>query len=250
MTDLKNISILPPEGFDEKKTKKKLKALREEMADLQHIMQAQGKYSLLVVLQGMDASGKDGTVKNVFSKIPAFGISVSSFKVPTKEELAHDFLWRIHQQTPKKGQIKIFNRSHYEDVLVTRVLGFTDDETAKQRFGLINNFEKQVATNNTVILKFYLHISYDEQEKRLLERTTEGHKFHKHSDGDWENRPHWDDYMRYYEECIDNTQEAAPWHIIPVGNKRYKEYLVAKTVVEALRKLDLKYPALDTERFA
>lgn len=247
MINLNQLSSDAPAHLDKDKIKKETKALKERMEELQHIMRAQEKYSLLVVLQGMDASGKDGTVKKVFSKIPAFGISVSSFKKPTEEELAHDFLWRVHQETPKKGQIKVFNRSHYEDVLVTRVLGFTDDETAKKRFELINNFEEIIAHNNTVILKFYLHVDYANQEERLKERMTIPHKFHKHSDGDWETRKDWEKYMQYYKECIEHTQKIAPWHIVPVNQNWYKEYYIAKTVVDALEQLPLAYPGLDTE---
>ncbi|MCB9257254.1 MAG: polyphosphate kinase [Chitinophagales bacterium] len=244
---LSEISTWAPKGSNKNEIKELTKELKQRMASLQHKMRAQEKYSLLVVLQGMDASGKDGVVKNVFSKIPAFGISVASFKVPTKKELAHDFLWRIHQESPEKGQIKIFNRSHYEDVLVTRVLGFVDDAQAKKRFGLINNFEASLQDNKTIVLKFYLHLSKEVQEQRLKERMQERDKFYKHSDGDWETRKSWDQYMKYYQECIDHTQEAAPWHIIPVDDKWYKEYLIAKIVVETLEKLDLEYPDLVTE---
>ena len=249
MKKLDTISIDPPKDFDDEKIKKKLKEMRYRISELQHLLFGNKKRSLLVVLQGMDASGKDGTIKNVFGRIPPFGINVQSFKVPSKEELSHDFLWRVHKKVPAKGMVTIFNRSHYEDVLVTRVLGYTNDETAKERFQLINNFERQLAHNGTVILKFYLHISFEEQEKRLLERTMIQRKFYKHSDGDWEMREHWEDFMKYYKECIENTQEVAPWHIIPVGNKRYKEYLVAQKVIEALEGLEERYPALDSERF-
>ncbi|MCB0509583.1 MAG: polyphosphate kinase [Bacteroidetes bacterium] len=244
---LSEISTWAPKGSNKNEIKELTKELKQRMASLQHKMRAQEKYSLLVVLQGMDASGKDGVVKNVFSKIPAFGISVASFKVPTKKELAHDFLWRIHQESPEKGQIKIFNRSHYEDVLVTRVLGFVDDAQAKKRFGLINNFEASLQDNKTIVLKFYLHLSKEVQEQRLKERMQERDKFYKHSDGDWETRKSWDQYMKYYQECIDHTQEAAPWHIIPVDDKWYKEYLIAILVVETLEHLDLEYPDLVTE---
>lgn len=247
MINITKLSTKAPENLDKDTIKGETKILKERMAELQHMLLAQSKYSLLVVLQGMDASGKDGAVKKVFSKIPAFGISVSSFKVPTKEELAHDFLWRIHKETPAKGQIKIFNRSHYEDVLVTRVLGFTDDKTAHKRFQIINNFEEIVAQNNTIILKFFLNVSYNMQEERLKERITVPHKFYKHSDGDWETRKDWDKYMVYYNECINHTQKTAPWHIIPVDQNWYKEYLIAKTVVEALEKLPLEYPPLETD---
>lgn len=245
--DIRKLATKAPKELDKDQIKEETEALEDRFADLQHKMRAQGKYSLLVVLQGMDASGKDGTVKKVFSKIPAFGINVESFKVPSKEELAHDFLWRVHQKAPEKGQITIFNRSHYEDVLVTRVLGYTDDETAKKRFDLINNFEEIIAHNHTIILKFFLNVSHEEQEERLKERMTVEHKFHKHSDGDWETRKDWERYMDYYNECLEHTQKAAPWHIIPVDQNWYKEYLITKTLVEALEKLPLAYPPLESE---
>lgn len=247
MIDITKIDPNAPGNLEKDEIKKETKKLKERMAELQHIMRAQEKYSLLVVLQGLDASGKDGTVKNVFSKIPPFGISVATFKAPSKEELSHDFLWRIHQETPAKGQIKIFDRSHYEDVLVTRVLGLVDDAQAKRRFDMINNFEEILADNNTITLKFFLNVSKDRQEERLKERMAIKEKFYKHSDGDWETRKHWDKYMVYYNECIEHTQKVAPWHIVPVNQNWYKEYYITKTVVEALEKLDLLYPDLETE---
>jgi PPK2 family polyphosphate:nucleotide phosphotransferase len=246
MIDITKLSTRAPEQFNKDEIQEETKKLEKRLSELQHLLLAQEKYSLLIVLQGMDASGKDGVVKKVFNKMPIFGISVSSFKAPTKQELAHDFLWRVHQETPKKGQIKIFNRSHYEDVLVTRVLGYTDDVTAKKRFELINNFEEIIAHNKTVILKFCLNVSYEMQEERLKDRMTMEHKFHKHSDGDWETRKEWDQYMKYYNECLEHTQRTAPWHIVPVDQNWYKEYYITKTVVEALEKLPLAYPPLDT----
>ena len=244
---IQDISTEAPKKLNKNTIKEKTKVLKARMAELQHIMRAQKKYSLLVVLQGLDASGKDGTIKNVFSKIPPFGISVAAFKAPTKEELAHDFLWRIHKETPAKGQIKVFDRSHYEDVLVTRVLGFTSDAQAQKRFEHINNFEALLADNNTVVLKFFLNVSYDRQLERLKERMEIKEKFYKHSDNDWETRKDWDKYMVYYNECIEKTQKAAPWHIVPVDQNWYKEYFIAKTVVEALENMDLEYPELETE---
>lgn len=244
---IQELDTKAPETLDKKDIEKATKELKSEMAELQHKMRAQEKYSLLIILQGMDASGKDGVVRRVFSEIPAFGINVASFKQPTREELAHDFLWRVHQQTPKKGQITIFNRSHYEDVLVTRVLGLTDDETAKKRFKLINDFENIVQHNNTIILKFFLNASKEEQKEDLLDRMKNPEKFFKHSDGDWETRAQWDLYMQYYNECIKNTQEYAKWHIVPSDQNWYKDYTIAKTVVETLQKLPLAYPPLKTE---
>lgn len=247
MKKLNDISTKPPKGFDKKKAKDEIKALRKEFVELQTKMYAQGKYSLLVVLQGMDASGKDGLVKNVFKGIPSYGISVKSFKVPSKEELAHDFLWRVHKATPKKGQIKVFNRSHYEDVLVVRMLGFVDDETANKRFKILNNFEEIVAQNNTIIEKFYLHTSYEEQEVRLKERMTNPEKHWKHSDGDWGMREKWDEFRVYYQDMIDNCSEPFAWNIIPAGENRYKELLVLKKLIATLKSLDLKYPDLETD---
>lgn len=244
---IQELDTKAPSSEDEEKIKKETKELKNKIAELQHKMRAQEKFSLLIILQGMDASGKDGVVARVFSKIPAFGINVVSFKQPTKEELAHDFLWRVHQYTPQKGHITIFNRSHYEDVLVTRVLGLTDDETAKKRFKLINDFENIVQHNNTIILKFFLNISKEEQKEDLLERMNTPEKYFKHSDGDWETRAQWDLYMKYYNECIENTQQYTQWHIVPSDQNWYKDYVVAKTVVSALEKLPLEYPPLETE---
>lgn len=247
MKILNDISTIPSKGFDKKKAKKEIKALQKEFAELQTKMYAEGKHSLLIVVQGMDASGKDGMVKNVFSEIPAYGVNVKSFKTPTKEELAHDFLWRVHKETPKKGMVTIFNRSHYEDVLVVRSLGFIDDATAKERFRIINNFEEIVAQNKTTILKFYLHTSYDEQEDRLKERMTNPEKHWKHNDGDWETRAQWDQFRVYYQDVLDNCSKPFDWHIIPSDENRYKELLILRKIVETLKSLDLKYPDLETE---
>ena len=185
--------------------------------------------------------------KNAFSKIPAYGISVKSFKVPSKEELSHDFLWRVHKATPKKGEIKVFNRSHYEDVLVVRSLGFVSDDEAKRRFRLLNNFEEIVAENKTTILKFYLHTSYEEQENRLHERMTNPEKHWKHNDGDWEMRKHWDKFRSYYQDLIDNCSAPFKWNIIPADENRWKEVLVLRKLVETLENLKLKYPKLETK---
>jgi PPK2 family polyphosphate:nucleotide phosphotransferase len=247
MKILNEISTKPAKGFDKKKAKKEIKALQKEFAVLQNKMYAQGKHSLLIVVQGMDASGKDGLVKNVFREIPAYGVSVKSFKVPSKEELAHDFLWRVHKATPKKGMIKVFNRSHYEEVLVVRSLGFVDDEQAKDRFRILNNFEEIVAQNRTTILKFYLHTSYDEQKNRLKERMTNPEKYWKHNDGDWETRAQWDKFRVYYQDVIDNCSVPFEWNVIPADENRYKELLVLRKIVETMKSLDLKYPDLETE---
>src|SRR5688572_1831034 len=168
---LKQTDTRAPSGFEKKATKETTKALQEELAELQHLLYAEGKHSVLVVLQGMDASGKDGVVRKVFGCMNPQGVRVQSFKTPTEEEQAHDFLWRVHQHAPAKGMIQVFNRSHYEDVLITRVKGWCDDATAAKRFQAINHFETLLQQhNNTVVLKFYLHLSQEEQSERLQER--------------------------------------------------------------------------------
>jgi len=194
------------------------------------------------VLQGMDASGKDGVIRKVFGNINPQGVEVVSFKTPTAEELSHDFLWRIHRHTPAKGMIQIFNRSHYEDVLITRVHGWCDDATAEKRFDAINNFEELlVLHNSTQILKFYLHVSKEEQKERLKERIEDPTKEWKYSEKDKEEAKLWDKYMEMYEDLFVNCN-AAPWTIVPADQNWYKEYLIAKTLVDVLKKLDMKYP--------
>ncbi len=241
---LKNFSTKPPADFNKKKIKKEIKLMQARLLELQYVMRAQEKHSLLVVLQGMDASGKDGAVKNIFKSISASDVKVKSWKAPSKEELAHDFLWRIHQHTPAKGMIQVFNRSHYEDVLITRVHAWCDDKTAAKRIEAINNFEKLLTDSNTHVLKFYLHLSKEEQEVRLTERKTNPLKMWKHNDGDWEERKQWDSYMKYYETVINQTA-ACPWHIIPTDENRYKEYLILKTIITKLETLDLELPNLE-----
>lgn len=247
MINLDNIPTTPPNNLKRKDIAKITRQLKAEMAELQHKLLAQKKYSLLVVFQGLDAAGKDGSIKNVFSEIPAFGISVSNFKVPTKKELAHDFLWRVHSETPEKGMIKAFNRSHYEDVLITRALGLLSDEEAKNRFRMINNFEEIVQSNDTKIIKFYLHISYEMQEQRLERRMKDATRYYKHGDEDWKVRKQWDDYRDYYHECFEHTQEFALWHVIPVDRKWYRDYLMCKIIVQEMRKIALEYPPLETK---
>lgn len=242
---LKNFSTKPPHDFDRGDIKRETKKLQKELRDLQYIMRAQEKYSLLIVLQGMDASGKDGAVKNLFKYVSPSDVKVKSWKAPSKEELAHDFLWRIHKYTPEKGMIQVFNRSHYEDILITRVHGWCDDKTAVKRIEAINNFEKLLYDNNTHILKFYLHLSYEEQEKRLNERKTVARKMWKHNDGDWEERKLWDTYMKYYEEAINATADN-PWYIIPTDDNRYKEFLILTTIIEKLKSFKLEFPILDS----
>jgi len=215
----------------------------ERLGALQDILSAQKKYCLLVILQGMDGSGKDGAAENVFKECHPNSVNVISFKKPTEEEFAHDFLWRIHKNVPQKGMIHIFNRSQYEDVIIQRVHKWIDEKRVAQRIASINAFEELLAYDgNTVICKFMLYISKDQQEIELKQRLTDPAKFWKHNAADWKEREQWDDYMRCYEDIV--NQSTIPWTIVPVDQRWYRDYLIAKTVVEALEKLDLVYPPL------
>ncbi len=244
MTKLKTISAKPPHHADKEATKAKTEELLEKLRDKQKILYAQAEHSVLVVLQGLDASGKDGALNDVFSGLNLLGVQVTAFKAPTEEERRHDFLWRIHQRVPGKGTIGIFNRSHYEDVLVPRVEKWIDQKTVQKRFRHINDFEALLTENNTTLVKFYLHVSPEEQRERLVERTANHKKYWKHNDGDWQVAAKRDVYVKAYEDIFKHCSEAAPWHIVPVDKNWYKNYIIAKTTLEALEKLPLKYPAL------
>jgi PPK2 family polyphosphate:nucleotide phosphotransferase len=216
----------------------------DELDGLQNLLYAERKHSVLVVIQGMDGSGKDGVIRNVFTSMNPQGVNVTSFKVPTEEELAHDFLWRVHQHAPAKGMIELFNRSHYEDILVTRVHKWCDDKTAKKRMKAINDFEQLVQEhNNTHILKFYLHISREEQLKRLTERMKDATKMWKYNEKDFEESKLWDVYMTMYEDCINNCNDI-PWTIVPADQNWYKEYIIASELHKLLKGLKMQYPGL------
>lgn len=241
---LSAISTRAPRKLDKEKTKAKTEQILVELDELQNLLIAEAKHSLLVIIQGMDASGKDGAIRDVFGSLNPMGVSVKSFKAPTAEELSHDFLWRVHEAAPAKGMIRIFNRSHYEDVLVTRVHGFCDDATAEQRLKAINDFEELlVKHNSTHILKFYLHISPEEQQQRLQERTHDPRKMWKYNENDFAEAKLWKKYMQYYEQCF-NTCNKVPWHIVPSDQNWYKEFVIATTVYETLKKLKMQYPGL------
>lgn len=230
--------------MDKEATKEKLAVILRELDELQNLLFAESEHALLVVIQGMDASGKDGTVRNVFGKLNPQGVLVRSFKTPTAEELAHDFLWRIHCHTPQKGYIQIFNRSHYEDILITRVHKWIDDKTARRRMDAINDFERLLAVHNdTHILKFYLHISPEEQKSRLDERIHNPAKQWKYNEDDFKEAKLWDDYMEAYEDCFESCNEV-PWTIVPADQNWYKEYLIATAVRDKLRSLKMQYPGL------
>ncbi|WP_430900143.1 MULTISPECIES: PPK2 family polyphosphate kinase [unclassified Paraflavitalea] len=241
---LKEISTRAPKDFDKAATKGKTAKILEELDELQNLLYASSKYSVLVVIQGMDASGKDGTIRNVFGSMNPQGVTVASFKAPTSEELSHDFLWRIHKVAPAKGMIQLFNRSHYEDVLVTRVHRWCDDKTAKKRMKAINDFEKLLKDhNNTHILKFYLHISPEEQQERLKERLADNTKQWKYNEKDFEEAKLWDKYMQYYEDCFEACNEV-PWIVVPADQNWYKEYVIAKALRDLLKSLDMQFPGL------
>jgi len=241
---LKEISTRAPKDFEKDATKKKTSDIVNKLDDLQNLLFAESKHSVLVVLQGQDGSGKDGVIRNVFGDLNPQGVTVRSYKAPTAEEFSHDFLWRIHHAAPAKGMIQIFNRSHYEDILITRVHGWCDDETAKKRMKAINDFERLLEEhNNTHILKFYLHISAEEQHERLMERMKDPAKMWKYSDKDFEEAKLWDDYRDAYEDCFENCNKI-PWIIVPSDQNWYKEFIIANALYDLLKGLDMKYPGL------
>lgn len=244
---LKNISTRAPEGWDKKETKAKTGQLIEELDELQNLLFAENKHSVLVILQGMDASGKDGVIRNVMGNMNPQGVMTKSFKVPTEEELSHDFLWRVHKSVPGKGVIQVFNRSHYEDVLVTRVHKWCDDATAKKRMKAINDFEQLLQEHNhTHILKFYLHISPEEQQQRLAERIKDPAKMWKYNARDFEEAKLWDVYMEMYEDVFANCNDPE-WTIVPADQNWYKEYIIAEKLNSLLKSLDMQYPGLKKE---
>jgi PPK2 family polyphosphate:nucleotide phosphotransferase len=240
-----------PEGYsswDKGEIKKETDKLLDDVYEYSKRLYAESKQSVLLVLQGMDASGKDGLTRTLFKKISPAWVNVHSFKKPTDEESAHDFLWRIHKCTPVAGSITVFNRSHYEDILVPSVYGYIDEETIEKRYEQINNFEKHLEANGTKIIKCYLNVGYDKQEQKLLERINTAEKHWKHSDGDWETRERWDDFMNVYETIFDKCSDI-PWHIIPCNHNWGKLYTAASILVDTLKEMDPKFPAIESERF-
>jgi PPK2 family polyphosphate:nucleotide phosphotransferase len=212
--------------------------------ELQQLLYAEGKHALLVVLQGMDAAGKDATIRHVMSGVNPQGCRVTSFKTPTPEELAHDFLWRIHKAIPARGEIGIFNRSHYEDVLIVRVHNLVPKSVWSKRYRQINIFESILAENGVTILKFFLHISKNEQLKRLKERLTQRDKKWKVNPTDFDERKYWNDYMKAYESALSRcSTKCAPWFIIPSDKKWFRNLAVSQIIVEALESLKMKFPA-------
>ena len=217
--------------------------LNAQLVELQQLLYAEHKHKVLVVLQAMDTGGKDGVIRKVFFGVNPIGIHVASFKAPTAAELDHDYLWRVHARFPAKGEMVVFNRSHYEDVLITRVEGWIDDRTAKRRFRQINDFEAMLVEEGTIILKFFLHISKDEQKERLQERLDDDAKKWKFNPGDLVAREKWSDYQRVYEDAINATSSPhAPWYIVPADRNWVRDLYVCSVLVEVLSNLKMQYP--------
>ncbi len=235
--------------WDKEKTKKKTRKMLKRIGELQHKMYAQNKYSLLIIFQGTDASGKDGLTIGLLKYCNPIGVEVDSFKKPTEEEYAHDFLWRIHKSSPRKGTTHVFIRSHYEDILVPTIGKYIPPDVIAQRYEIINEFERTIEQNETKVLKFFLNVSKDAQKERLMERIELKEKHWKHKDGDWETREQFDNYLDVYEKII-NTCNKIPWNIIPADTNWQKLYAVAEVVLKTLEELDLKWPELVTEKFA
>lgn len=242
--NLSEISTKAPEGMDKKAVKAITEEIVGELDELQNLLYAEHKHSILIILQGMDASGKDGLIRKVLGNMNPQGVNVHSFKAPTEEEKDHDFLWRIHKHAPAKGMIEVFNRSHYEDILIQRVHKWIDDEMAEKRMRAINNFERLLTEdNNTTILKFYLHISDEEQKERLKERRQDPRKMWKYNKNDSMEAKLWKEYRQMYEEAIENCNDVK-WIIVPADQNWYKEYVVAQTLRDTLRSFNMEYPKL------
>lgn len=233
---LNTISAEPPKGMTKAKAEKRFAALSEELFELQDSMFGAKVHSVLVVLQGRDSAGKDGTIKHVAGCLNPRGVHVTSFGVPTTEEREHDFLWRIHKHAPRRGEFALFNRSHYEDVLVVRVHDLIPKTLWQQRYGHINDFEELLTEHGTIVLKYFLHITKDEQKERLLEREKEPKTAWKLNPNDWKERDHWDEYTAAYEDAIAKTATPhAPWIIVPANSKWYRNLVVAESITGALR---------------
>ncbi len=253
----KNVSLKEIDPNETGKWKKEdglaeLEGLRAELSALQEILYAEHKHKILIVFQAMDTGGKDGTIRSIFGGVNPQGVNVVSFKVPTQVEADHDYLWRVHANTPGRGQMTVFNRSHYEDVLVVRVHKLVEKEVWKKRFDQIKEFERTLAEEGTTIMKFYLHINQEEQKERLLERIDVVEKRWKFNPGDLEERKLWGDYMEAYEDVLSKTStEWAPWYVIPANRNWYRNLCVARIIVKQLKDLKMEYPAVvpDIEKY-
>ena len=241
---LSSLDTRAPKDLDKQDTKAATEKILVELDELQNLLYAEGKHSVLIVIQGMDGSGKDGVIRNVLGNMNPQGVMVKSYKAPTADELSHDFLWRVHQHAPAKGMIQVFNRSHYEDILVTRVHKWCDDETARKRMAAINDFERLLQEhNNTHILKFYLHVSPEEQHERLSERMKEPAKMWKYNEKDFDEAKLWDIYMEMYEDCFAHCNKPE-WTIVPADQNWYKENIIATALRDLLKGLDMQFPGM------
>jgi PPK2 family polyphosphate:nucleotide phosphotransferase len=231
----------PSYDGDKSGAKEVIEQLTVQLDGLQERLYAGHKHSILIILQGMDTCGKDGTIEHVFEGVNPQGVRVANFKAPTPNELAHDYLWRVHREAPAKGEIAIFNRSHYEDVLVVRVHELVPEKVWQKRYKQINNFERTLTEEGTIILKFFLHISMDEQKQRLIDRLDEPEKHWKFNPDDLKERALWGDYQKAYEDAIEETStEFAPWYIIPANRKWFRNLVIASILTKTLKDLDLQ----------
>ena len=230
-------------NLDKDETRENTARLCQRIGELQELLNADASHALVILLQGMDTSGKDGAAQRVLEFVNPAGVETTSFKSPSREELAHDFLWRIHHRVPRYGNIGVFNRSHYEDVLIVRVLKLQPEKVWRARYDQINAFEKHLTANRVILLKFFLHISKDEQAKRLQSRLDNPRKNWKFEKADLAIRARWPDFQKAYEDVLNRCSTPyAPWHVIPAEGKWHRDYFIARTVVDALEKLKLKWP--------
>lgn len=244
MIQLQHIPTRAPKGLEKEDIKRKTERMARRIGDLQHIMYAEKKHNLLVVFQGMDASGKDGATRKVFSCCNPTGINAYPFRKPTEEEFAHDFLWRISKRAPARGMIQVFIRSHYEDILIQRVHKWIDEDKVTARINAINEWEKLLQQdNNTTILKFYMHLSPEKQKEKLQERLENPRKNWKHNAADWKEAERWEEYRFCYEDAINRS--AVPWIIAPVDQRWYRDYFIAEKVVTTMESLGLQLPTLE-----
>jgi len=231
------------DGLEKEETRDKTRKLCERVGELQHLLYANATQSVIILLQGMDGSGKDSTGAGVLEFVTPAGVQTTNFKAPSAEELAHDFLWRVHKAVPRNGCIGLFNRSHYEDVLIVRVLGLQPEKVWRSRYYQINAFEQLLSDNRVVLLKFFLHISKEEQAERFRERLENPTKHWKFSVADLKMRERWNDFQEAYEDAINHcSTKHAPWHVVPANRKWFRDYVVADTVVKALERLNLEWP--------
>jgi len=248
---LKDIDPGDTNGMSQDEVERKLPAMQERLSELYNLLYGAAHQGLLIVLQGLDTAGKDGSIKHLMQALNPVGCDIASFKQPTAEELAHDFLWRVHQRTPALGRVSVFNRSHYEDVLIARVHELVPKAVWERRYDQINDFERLLAQNSTIIVKFYLHISKKEQRARLLEREREPAKAWKLAVGDWKERERWKAYREAYEDAISSCgTKDAPWTIVPADKKWYRNYVLTQTLIERLEPYAKAWSAELAERGA